>query len=348
MSIEVAYGIGDWVARGNISQFTEKLIISAQKYQHVIARARPTHNGRGDMEVFDPRVVCVAVEGFSEGEGPKYDNIRLARCFLESLYEIRDRIISEGGNGNPYFAGLIPRESVFSFLDPDQLRKSKLSLADNAEAFQEMLALYQRGEPAPLHRIDDREEAIAHKLRIALNLDRKIFLVLDHHHFLSLNRHPEDERRRERDRYLLYDFMDGEKIPYVVVVPALPKFYPGENTEQLKFDWEMAITGGQEGCYTYEPWLAEMNRANHHLNGLIDGKPELRERLEKVRKDGGQRELKAAGNRGDVRAEIDKTYESYEAELKRIKDDPEIKYKLGEFERKDKREQDERMGRIKG
>ncbi len=348
MVVEVAYGIGDWMAAGKVSQFTEKLVSAAQRYKHVVARSRPRFSNRGDIEVFDPRVVCLAVEGFSERGGPKYDNVRLARRFLESVYENRDRIISEAGYGNPYSAGLIPRESVFSFLDPEQLRRSKLSLADNMEAFQEMVTLYQRGEPAPLHRIDDREEAIAHKLRIALSLDKRVFLVLDHHHFLSLNRHVADESRRERDRYLLYDFMDGQGIPYVVVVPALPKFYPGEDVEQLKFDWEMAITGVQEGCYTYDPLLAEMERVSHYLDGLIEGRPELREVLKAVREEGRQRELKTAGDEGDVRAEIKKTQDNYEAEFNKIKNDPEIKYKLEEFERKDKKEQEERMRRIKG
>ncbi|HLD41478.1 MAG TPA: hypothetical protein VJB06_00440 [archaeon] len=347
MVVEAAYGIGDWTATSKVSQFTEKLIETAHRYQHVIARSRPKFINRGDMEVFDPRVVCLAVEGFSEGGGPKYDNIRLARRILESIYENRDRIISEGGYGNPYSAGLIPIESVFSFLDPEQLRRSKLSLADNIEAFQEMVSLYQRGEPAPLHRIDDREEAIAHKLRIALSLDKRVFLVLDHHHFLSLNRHAMDENRRERDRYLLYDFMDREGIPYVVVVPALPKFYPGEDIEQLKFDWEMAITGVQEGCYSYEPLLAEVERSSHYLDELIDGRPELKERLKMAREEGRQRKLEVASEGEDVRAESNKTQESYEAEFNIIKNDPEIRYKLEEFERKNKREQEERMRRIK-
>ena len=350
----------DWLNKDGLddmpmySTFARELPTQAWVFDHLVARSRPRYTEREayGMEQFDPKVVCLALESMQIRWNPlfdieydprvvievdnrwqlggdhRYDNVLGARKLLGAVLNADDHMVLEHVPSMP--AGrAIHRDNVFGFLYMTKFGMKNLHFADHQEAYQEFMELAARGEPAPLHRIEEREEVIARELWNVLKQSTgRVYLVLDYQHFLPHSCYPTNPMRGERDRYLLFDFMEAERIPHVVVAPKILKSIGMLDTEGLERDWESTVIN----CHGYETRFALGRLETYFIQDYVSQNPDLAAKLKALEQRSRERDQSAKNKALKLHdnACIDNARDQ-DSVLGEIKSDTEIRQGLERF-----------------
>ncbi len=356
----------------NLSDFAHKLMAYSQLLDHILTRVRPRYQERKTygQEKLDPKVVCLAVENMNIMWGPhfeiehdprypidndsarwdiagdhKYDNVFNARKLLKNMVDGKVHIVTEHTSSMTK-GRAIGKDSVLGFLYHTEFGMENLHFADHEETYREMTELERRGGSSRLHRIDEREEVIARRVWEILKAGaNRIYLVLEYQHFLSADRNPVDFLKDERDKYLLFDFMEEEKIPHVVVAPQTPKLITSVGVPSLSPElWSAA----EIGSHVYNREAALNQRVKAYLQEFAESRPDLAEKLQDLRKRINKRKKGVEDGVIDDDDAMAQNCGDESSVWKKIRDDQEVQRQLKNFEAAEKRKFEEQIKRIRG